>query len=613
MAYEQEDLYENVVFRNSKIVYPPAMASTDLTPTSATTDPSLFLLAPLQDTAKSTRPRQSVLDAFDPVLQRKSITPSHRPKHSELLKLSQIDFNDTLPPPLPKRNASFKVHQYDSVAIENGKVQLQRQPIGPISTESELAIGSEEEDDFPACPTTPKNTTPKEKVKGLMNKVSNTDWLNGFKRLSTNNHHSRDSHDSTDSSGAHQSITSTTTAGVGHAGMLTWSTVGSRRDPQSLWTELKNGVLSAFAGQKSDNPIHVIHLDCLVSVGLSNAEDSLTFDLVTSKDKSKTVLTVATSKELHKWMEWIVESAYGDIFSPEFRRCYSRSGRVFIKDGVTGQWQIAWLLIQSHSKKLWVKKPTGPIVCEDLRKVRSVSQLSDGGGCSSAVQSGSPIIIHWSDHTCYIQSDLKSETEAWYNLGRAVALQSGTNLEEHQLTADDVPVLIECCVKFIETYGMLTEGIYRRSGVQSKINRLLAGLRFDAWNVHISSDEYTEHDVANVLKRFLRTLPEPLLTNELYSQWIDGLAMESHESQLELYKQLIGSLPYVNRQTLSKLLGHLHAVQNKCEKNLMSVSNLAALWGPNLMTVESARDHTSNFRSVLLSKCLNYLIINFQI
>ena len=69
-----------------------------------------------------------------------------------------------------------------------------------------------------------------------------------------------------------------------------------------------------------------------------------------------------------------------------------------------------------------------------------------------------------------------------------------------------------------------------------------------------------------------------------------------------LYKHLISGLPHVNRRTLRKLLGHLHAVQNKCEKNLMSVSNLAALVGPNLMTVESARDHTSNFRySILFS------------
>ena len=616
MAYEQEDLYENVVFRNSQIVYPPDMASS-LTPT-ATADSRLLRLEDSCNAAsKSTRPRQSLLEAFDPVLQRKSINAA-KPRHSDLLKqLSQIDFSDvTTPPPLPKRNASFKVHQYDPVAIENGRVQFQ------LATENVPALhhpdgdshSSEDEGGFPACPSAPKNSTPKQKVKGLMNKVTSADWLTGLKRLSTNVPQSKDP-DQTD----HHSPPINTqqfkmvapTIGVGHAGMMSWSTAGSRRDPQNLWTELKNGILSAFAGQTTEAPLYVIKLEKLVSIGLlPGAENSLGFELATTVDKSKIALSLNTAKERIKWMEWILESAYGEVFSSELRKCFTRSGRIYIKDGVTGEWQIAWLLVQSDCKKLWVKKTAGQIICEDLRKVHSVSQLSDGGGSSYALQPGSPIIIHWSDHTCYIQSDLKSETEAWYCLSRSVALQSGTALEDHQLTADDVPVLVECCIKFIETYGMLTEGIYRRSGVQSKINRLLVGLRVDAWNVHISSEEYTEHDVANVLKRFLRTLPEPLLTNELYSHWIDGIDMESHELRLDLYKRLIGALPHVNHRTLRKLLGHLHAVQNKCEKNLMSVSNLAALWGPTLMTVESARDHTSNFRYKQFLKQLLVLFTN---
>jgi hypothetical protein len=72
--------------------------------------------------------------------------------------------------------------------------------------------------------------------------------------------------------------------------------------------------------------------------------------------------------------------------------------------------------------------------------------------------------------------------------------------------------------------------------------------------------------------------------------------MKNEYSQLELFKRLLASLPRIKRQTLSKLIGHLYAVQNKCEKNLMNVNNLAAIWGPNLMNVERARDHTSSFR-----------------
>ena len=43
----------------------------------------------------------------------------------------------------------------------------------------------------------------------------------------------------------------------------------------------------------------------------------------------------------------------------------------------------------------------------------------------------------------------------------------------------------------------------------------------DARSVHLVSEEYQVHDVANTLKRFFRTLHEPLLTLQLRDQWID--------------------------------------------------------------------------------------------
>ena len=65
--------------------------------------------------------------------------------------------------------------------------------------------------------------------------------------------------------------------------------------------------------------------------------------------------------------------------------------------------------------------------------------------------------------------------------------------------------------------GSMSQGIYRRSGANSNITRLLALFRQDAWAVQLTRQEYSEYDVASVVKRFLRDLPEPLLTTELNS------------------------------------------------------------------------------------------------
>lgn len=58
----------------------------------------------------------------------------------------------------------------------------------------------------------------------------------------------------------------------------------------------------------------------------------------------------------------------------------------------------------------------------------------------------------------------------------------------------------------------MSEGIYRRSGQETVVNDLLEKFRNNAWDVTLTPIKHTEHDVACVLKRFLRELPEPLLS-----------------------------------------------------------------------------------------------------
>ena len=46
----------------------------------------------------------------------------------------------------------------------------------------------------------------------------------------------------------------------------------------------------------------------------------------------------------------------------------------------------------------------------------------------------------------------------------------------------------------------------------------------------------------------------------------------------------------INYNTLRRLIGHLHVVADQCDKNLMPEYNLAPLWGPNMMSVDSGAE-----------------------
>ena len=117
----------------------------------------------------------------------------------------------------------------------------------------------------------------------------------------------------------------------------------------------------------------------------------------------------------------------------------------------------------------------------------------------------------------------------------------------------------------------MTEGIYRLAGGNIKINKLLAEFRNNAWAVQISREDYSEHDVANVLKRFIRQasdsvqtfqiinggyfqLEEPLLTERLRDAFLGVARLDCDDSKLDQYRELLNQLPPVNYRygTLSR-------------------------------------------------------------
>ena len=53
-----------------------------------------------------------------------------------------------------------------------------------------------------------------------------------------------------------------------------------------------------------------------------------------------------------------------------------------------------------------------------------------------------------------------------------------------------------------------------------KIFTFSIGFIIDARSVILKMEENTVHEVCNTLKRFLRNLHDPLLTDHLYGQWI---------------------------------------------------------------------------------------------
>lgn len=141
-----------------------------------------------------------------------------------------------------------------------------------------------------------------------------------------------------------------------------------------------------------------------------------------------------------------------------------------------------------------------------------------------------------------------------------------------------VPMVVYQCIQAVDLFGLEVEGIYRLSGNAAHINQLKAVFDHDSSVVNFQNPESFFHDVnsvAGLLKQFFRDLPDPLLTSEHYSAFIDAARIEEEVARRDSLHAVINSLPDPNYATLRALTLHLHRVSEHQQVNRMSTSNLA--------------------------------------
>ncbi|XP_013874121.1 rho GTPase-activating protein 6 [Austrofundulus limnaeus] len=161
-----------------------------------------------------------------------------------------------------------------------------------------------------------------------------------------------------------------------------------------------------------------------------------------------------------------------------------------------------------------------------------------------------------------------------------------------------VPRIVDLCCQHLEKYGLQTVGIFRIGSSKKRVRQLRE--KFDqGWEMHIN-EEQSVHDVAALLKKFLRDLPDPLLTRELYTAFIHTMLLDYSE-QKNAIQLLVFLLPHCNSDTLQSLLSLLSTVSKQAEDsvdsegqqisgNKMTSRNLATIFGPNLLHKQKNSD-----------------------
>ncbi|KAK7428929.1 GTPase activating protein (GAP) for Rho1p [Neonectria magnoliae] len=190
-----------------------------------------------------------------------------------------------------------------------------------------------------------------------------------------------------------------------------------------------------------------------------------------------------------------------------------------------------------------------------------------------------------------------------------------------------VPIVVAKCGVFLKEKATGVEGIFRLSGSEKRIKELKTVFDSpDRYGKGLVWDGYTVHDAANVLRRYLNDLPEPVVPLDLYEKFREPLRGATKQavgdvegpqfieqfnemSAIEEYQRLITELPPLNRQLLLYILDLLAVFAAKADENRMNSQNLAAIFQPGMLSHPAHAMAPEEYR---LNQCVIIFLIENQ-
>ncbi|XP_069550221.1 SLIT-ROBO Rho GTPase-activating protein 3 isoform X1 [Brachyistius frenatus] len=150
-----------------------------------------------------------------------------------------------------------------------------------------------------------------------------------------------------------------------------------------------------------------------------------------------------------------------------------------------------------------------------------------------------------------------------------------------QSTGQQIPVVVESCIRFINLHGLHHEGIFRVPGSQREVNLIRDA--FERGEDPLSDSECDLDSVAGVLKLYFRGLEPPLFPYDSYSQLLECVQIEGVTEKAVQIKAIVSTFPRPLLIVIRYLFAFLNHVSQYSDENMMQPYNLAVCFGPSLL------------------------------
>ncbi|KAL5284667.1 DLC1 family protein [Megaselia abdita] len=155
-----------------------------------------------------------------------------------------------------------------------------------------------------------------------------------------------------------------------------------------------------------------------------------------------------------------------------------------------------------------------------------------------------------------------------------------------QRSGQTLPTVLRAAFRWLQLNALDQIGLFRKPGVKNRILKLKERVE-NCENIVECMDVFDtqqSYDVADMVKQYLRDLPDSLLTMKMSETFLAIFQHVPLEMQLDAIHCAILLLPDENREVLSALLEFLTLVANNAQYNQMTASNLAVCLAPTLFS-----------------------------
>ncbi|XP_062420463.1 rho GTPase-activating protein 4-like isoform X2 [Pungitius pungitius] len=167
------------------------------------------------------------------------------------------------------------------------------------------------------------------------------------------------------------------------------------------------------------------------------------------------------------------------------------------------------------------------------------------------------------------------------NLMHNHKLFGGDMLSFIQASGQQIPIVVESCICYINLNGLHHEGIFRVPGSQVEVNHLRDS--FEKGEDPLAQRRYELDSVAGVLKLYFRSLENPLFPIDSTSLLLEHVQIKNAEERAAQIKMVISSYLDPVIVVMRYLFAFLHHVSQYSDENMMQPYNLAVCFGPSLV------------------------------